>query len=66
MTITAELVEIVCPKCGEWFTEWHDGSEDPATNARCPQCGFQLSGDPSVWQEGVLLPEPTDLELLDR
>ncbi len=66
MSITAELVEIVCPKCGEWFTQWDDTEEDPATTARCPHCGYRLSDDHSVWQEGVLLPEPTDLELLDR
>jgi hypothetical protein len=66
MSTTAELVEIICPKCGEWFTEWRRESEDPATTSRCPHCGFQLSDDHGVWQEGLWLPEADDAELADR
>lgn len=63
MSTTAELVEVVCPKCGEWFTEWRHATEDPAVAARCPSCGFRLSEDHSVWQEGIWLPEPDEREL---
>ena len=63
MDITSEVVEVVCTKCGEWFADWRHSSEDPAASARCPHCGYRLSEDHSVWQEGPWLPESDEPDI---
>lgn len=63
MSTASEVVEVVCPKCGEWFADWRSAAADPATTARCPECGFRLADDHSVWQEGVWLPDADEPDL---
>jgi hypothetical protein len=57
MSIHAEKIEVICPKCGDEFADWYRPSLDPAASATCPTCGYCLSDDSSVRTEGPWLPE---------
>ena len=52
MSSNAEMIEVVCPRCGEEFGEWHR-LDDPAAMASCPLCGHDLTGDRLLHEDGV-------------
>jgi hypothetical protein len=66
MSSLSEKIEIICPKCGEDFGAWSHTSVDPATSSSCPNCGFNLAGDPLLREEAPWQPTVEDTELLDR
>jgi hypothetical protein len=66
MSSLPEKIEVVCAKCGEIFDQWLQPPADPAAAAICPHCGYDLSGDQSIWQDGAWEPPADDLEPTDR
>ncbi|MDX2436623.1 MAG: hypothetical protein QNL88_06180 [Acidobacteriota bacterium] len=62
MRSTAELVEIVCPRCGEEFADWHSLSLPAESATECPRCGHDLATDPLFQEEGLWVFEPEDDE----
>lgn len=62
MQSTAELVEIVCPRCGEEFADWHALSLPAGSATACPRCGHDLATDPLLHEEGLWVLEAADDE----
>jgi DNA-directed RNA polymerase subunit RPC12/RpoP len=62
MRSTVEMTEIVCPRCGEEFADWRAVSLPPSRSTTCPSCGYDISSDPLVHEEGVWPLEPVDDE----
>ncbi len=52
MSANAEMIEVVCPRCGEEYGHWNR-PDDPAANAPCPRCGHDLSADRLLHEDGV-------------
>jgi predicted RNA-binding Zn-ribbon protein involved in translation (DUF1610 family) len=52
MSSTAEMIEVVCPRCGEEYGHWYQ-PEDPAAMASCPHCGHDLAADRLLHEDGV-------------
>jgi DNA-directed RNA polymerase subunit RPC12/RpoP len=52
MSSTAEMIEVVCPRCGDEYGHWYQ-PEDPAAMASCPHCGHDLAGDRFLHENGV-------------
>lgn len=65
MRTTVEMSEIVCPKCGEEFADWHSVSLPSDRSTTCPSCGYDLSSDPLAYEEGLWSLEPTDDEQVE-
>lgn len=53
MRSTVEINEIVCPKCGEEFTDWHTVTLPSSGATICPSCGYDISSDPLAYEEGL-------------
>jgi predicted RNA-binding Zn-ribbon protein involved in translation (DUF1610 family) len=53
MQSTVEITEIVCPRCGEEFADWRSLSLPSGRSTTCPSCGYDISSDPLVHEEGV-------------
>jgi len=62
MRSTVEMSEIVCPKCGEEFADWHGVSLPSNFSTTCPSCGYDISSDPLAYEEGIWILEPADDE----
>jgi len=62
MRSAVEMTEIVCPRCGEEFADWRAVSLPPSRSTTCPSCGYDISSDPFVHEEGVWPLEPVDDE----
>ena len=62
MSMTAEMIDVTCPRCGERFAQWSRPSLDPANSATCPRCGHRLAEDPALRAEGPWLEEDDDQE----
>jgi len=58
MQSTAEMTEIVCPRCGEEFADWQSLSLPAGHSNECPRCGHDLAADPLLFEEGVWAFEP--------
>jgi DNA-directed RNA polymerase subunit RPC12/RpoP len=52
MNSNTEMIEVVCPRCGEEYGHWRRPN-DPAAAASCPRCGHDLSGDRLLHEDGV-------------
>jgi len=52
MSSNVEMIEVVCPKCGEEYGYWY-GVDDPAETDSCPYCGHAVAGDRSLHKDGV-------------
>jgi predicted RNA-binding Zn-ribbon protein involved in translation (DUF1610 family) len=64
MSSNAEMVDVVCPRCGEEFGHWHR-PEDPSAMALCPHCGHDLAGDRLLHEDGFWVLTAED-EATDR
>jgi len=60
MQSTVEMTEIVCPRCGEEFADWHSLSLPSSRFTACPRCGYDLGSDPLLHEEGVWMLEADD------
>jgi len=52
MSSYADIIEVVCPKCGEEYGHWYR-FEDPDEMTSCPHCGHALSNDRLLHEDGV-------------
>jgi predicted RNA-binding Zn-ribbon protein involved in translation (DUF1610 family) len=52
MSSTAEVIEIVCPECGEEYVDWYRPGDGTTDHAVCPTCGYDLSVDPVAHEDG--------------
>ena len=52
MRSAAEMIEVVCPECGEEYVDWYRPGEGAAHQAICPSCGYDISSDPAMREEG--------------
>ena len=59
MSSNVEMVEVVCPRCSEEFGHWHR-LEDPPAVESCPHCGYDVSGDRLLHEDGVWTLTPED------
>jgi len=66
MSSLPEMIEVMCPGCGEIFEAWCGPSVDPATSSDCPNCGFELAFDPAAYQDGLLEPAADDRDVASR
>ncbi len=62
MRSAVEITELVCPKCGEEFADWRTVSLPSEHSTTCPSCGYDISSDPLVYEEGIWSLEPPDDE----
>lgn len=62
MRSTVEMTEIVCPKCGEEYADWHSLTLPSGRSTTCPRCGYDLTSDPLVHEEGIWVLTPPDDE----
>ena len=62
MDSTAEMIEVVCPRCGEEFALWYRLAPDPTTTTTCPSCGHDLAGDRLLHEEGFWVLAADDKE----
>lgn len=60
MHSAAEMIEVLCPRCGEEYADWQRPFEDAPTQPVCPHCGHDLATDPLVHEDGVLVPAVVD------
>lgn len=65
MRSTVDMTEIVCPKCGEEFADWRTVSLPSSHSTTCPSCGYDISSDPLVHEEGIWSFEPADDETVE-
>ena len=53
MSSTEELIEILCPRCGEPYAHWECPALEPATSSSCPHCGHDPAVDRLIHEDGV-------------
>ena len=53
MSPTAEMIEVVCPRCGESYAQWYRPATDPAAISSCPHCGHDPAIDRLVHEDGI-------------
>ena len=63
MDSTVEMIEVVCPRCGEEFALWYRLSSDLADSTTCPSCGHDLAEDRLLHEEGFWLLAADDKEI---
>lgn len=62
MRSAAEMIEVLCPRCGEEFADWFRPAESSPLLSTCPHCGHDLTTDPVVHEDGVLALTPVEDE----
>lgn len=53
MSPPTELIEVVCPRCGESFAQWHRPGEETEAASSCTHCGHDPATDRLVHEDGV-------------
>jgi len=66
MSSTAEMIEVLCPRCGDEYLDWYRPSLDPAISSTCPNCGYDPATDQLLHENGALVLEADDEEAFDR
>ena len=65
MSTAAEMVEVVCSRCGEHYREWCSPLLERSVPSACPHCGLDQATDPILRENGVWSTAPED-EARDR
>ena len=66
MSSTAEMIEVMCPRCGNEFLDWHRSEQEPATSSTCPNCGYDPATDRLLHENGAWVLVGDDDEAFDR
>ena len=66
MSSTAEMIEVMCPRCGDGYLDWYRPSLDQAFSSTCPYCGYDPACDLLLHQNGAWVLEADDNEAFDR
>jgi DNA-directed RNA polymerase subunit RPC12/RpoP len=66
MNSIVEEIDIVCPRCGEEFTDWTRPSLDAITTSTCPRCGYRLADDRVLREDGIWALTTDDSENAER
>ena len=53
MNSIVDEIDVVCPRCGEEYTDWTRPSLDAITSSTCPRCGYRLAEDRLIREEGI-------------
>jgi len=53
MMATVEVIEVVCARCGEVYSEWYRPLLESAAPVECPHCGLDQTTDPALRENGV-------------
>jgi endogenous inhibitor of DNA gyrase (YacG/DUF329 family) len=66
MSSTAEMIEVMCPRCGNEFLDWHRPAQEPAISSTCPTCGYDPATDRLLHENGSWVLVGDDDEAFDR
>jgi len=53
MSSTDEMIEVLCPRCGETYAHWQRPTTESATFSSCPRCGYDPGGDRLIHEDGI-------------
>jgi len=53
MSTTEEMIEVLCPRCGEVFAHWESRISSSLTTSACPHCGHDPATDRLIHEDGV-------------
>lgn len=53
MSSTAELIETLCPRCGEAFAHWERQTLEATLPPACPHCGYDPAADRLIHLDGI-------------
>ena len=52
MSPTVDVIEVVCPRCGETYAHWYHPFVESTTSS-CPHCGHDPALDRLIHEDGV-------------
>ena len=55
MSSTAEMIEVLCVRCGEQYAGWDQSLLDAPEKSACPYCGHDPMLDRLLHEEGVMV-----------
>jgi len=53
MSSTEELIETICPRCGEAYAHWERPVPESAATSTCPHCGHDPAADRLIHEDGI-------------
>jgi predicted RNA-binding Zn-ribbon protein involved in translation (DUF1610 family) len=53
MSSTDEMIEVICPRCGEAYAHWQRPTMESATSSTCPHCGHDPAVDRLIHEDGI-------------
>jgi endogenous inhibitor of DNA gyrase (YacG/DUF329 family) len=53
MNSTYEMIEVLCPRCGETYAHWQRPTTESATSLSCPRCGHDPASDRLIHEDGI-------------
>jgi NAD-dependent SIR2 family protein deacetylase len=53
MSSTTELIETLCPRCGESYAHWERQTLESVLPPSCPYCGHDPATDRLIHEDGI-------------
>ena len=53
MSSTEEMIEVICPRCGEPYAHWQGPTMESAASSTCPHCGHDPAVDRLIHEDGI-------------